>query len=98
LIAMPIEVVRARRIAWLGFSLAAISSGEWMTVTPVLRLACCSNSSPTRRSSPKIMNCNVASRRRAREAPAIIAAGPPSPPIASIAMRGPPAMTRPTAA
>ena len=29
LIAMPIEVVRARRIAWLGFSLAAIASGEW---------------------------------------------------------------------
>ncbi len=33
LIAMPIEVVRARRIAWLGFSLAAIASGEWMTST-----------------------------------------------------------------
>jgi len=26
---MPIEVVRARRIAWLGFSLALIASGEW---------------------------------------------------------------------
>jgi hypothetical protein len=34
LIAMPIDVVRARRIAWLGFSLAAIASGEWMMVTP----------------------------------------------------------------
>ena len=33
LIAMPIEVVRARRIAWLGFSLAAIDSGEWTMVT-----------------------------------------------------------------
>ena len=28
LIAMPIEVVRARRIAWVGFSLAAMASGE----------------------------------------------------------------------
>ncbi len=33
LIAMPIEVVRARRIAWLGFSLDAIDSGEWTMVT-----------------------------------------------------------------
>ena len=33
LIAMPIEVVRARRIAWLGFSLGSIASGEWTTVT-----------------------------------------------------------------
>ena len=29
LIAMPIEVVRARRIAWLGFSLGFVDSGEW---------------------------------------------------------------------
>ena len=34
LIDMPIEVVRARRIAWLGFSLGAIASGEWTTSTP----------------------------------------------------------------
>ena len=40
LIAMPIEVVRARRIAWLGFSLGSIASGEWTTVTRPSRFLC----------------------------------------------------------
>ena len=47
LIAMPIEVVRARRIAWLGFSLASIASGEWTTSAPVRRFLWRSSSAPT---------------------------------------------------
>ena len=45
LIAMPIEVVRARRIAWLGFSLAAIASGEWTTRDALARFAVAAASS-----------------------------------------------------
>src|SRR5438270_2550865 len=41
------------------------------------------------------MKRNVGSLRSARAAPAIIAAGPASPPMASIAIRGPAAMVRP---
>src|SRR5436190_11253838 len=41
------------------------------------------------------MNWSELSRRRARAAPASIAAGPPSPPMASIAMRGPSTIARP---
>ena len=52
LIAIPIEVVRARRIAWLGFSLGPIDSGEWITLTADRRLAWRSISPPTIFSSP----------------------------------------------
>ena len=40
LIAIPIDVVRARRIAWLGFSVEWISSGEWQMTTPLCRFLC----------------------------------------------------------
>ena len=38
LIAMPIEVVLARRIAWLGFSLASMASVVWMDVDGALEV------------------------------------------------------------
>src|SRR5262245_52296886 len=41
-------------------------------------------------------NSSDGSRRPARAAPAIIAAGPLSPPIASMAIRGPPVIVRPS--
>jgi hypothetical protein len=52
LIAIPIEVVRARRIAWLGFSLASIRSGEWATVVTIPSPLWRSSSARTWRSSP----------------------------------------------
>ena len=89
LIAMPIEVVRARRIAWLGFSSAVMNSAVWTIVTPDFRLAWRFSSARISFSSPKTRNSSEELRRRARAAPASIAAGPLSPPMASIAMRGP---------
>ena len=52
LIAMPIDVVRARRIAWLGFSLASIASGELTMVKPDSRRGLRSSSARTCASAP----------------------------------------------
>ncbi len=52
LIAMPIEVVRARRIAWLGFSVASIASGESTMVKPESRRELRSSSARTCASAP----------------------------------------------
>ena len=46
LIAIPIDVVLARRIAWLGFSDAAIASVVWWMVTASIRGRCFSSSGP----------------------------------------------------
>jgi hypothetical protein len=44
---MPIEVVRARRIAWLGFSLAWIASGAWTIVVQGASRLCLASSART---------------------------------------------------
>ena len=52
LMAMPIEVVRARRIAWLGFSLEVIASAEWTIAALPPSAPCLPIISSTWRSSP----------------------------------------------
>ena len=88
LIAMPIEVVLARRIAWLGFSLAAMASVAWTISTAAARPLWRASSGSISVLSPNSRNSSARSLRRARAIPASITAGPLSPPMASIAMRG----------
>ncbi len=86
-IATPIDVVLARRIAWLGFSLEPIWSAAWTISLAWRRFGCSFSPSAMADSSPTSRNRMPSWRRRARATPASITASPSSPPIASTAIQ-----------
>ena len=87
-IARPIELVLARRIAWLGLSSPAMTSSQWTISETAASAGRPASSARIAASSPNSRKDRSSRRSKASAAPAIITAGPESPPIASIAIRG----------